>query len=133
MRVLLADSQKQVRSALQALLKLQPGVSVVGEAGEATGLVAQLYQTRPDLVLLDWGLPGLSAIGSVSALRQNHPSLLIIVLSGWPEVGQEALAAGADAFVSKVEPPERLLATLYAINARDGKVGVPVSKTIRIG
>ena len=116
MRILLADDQKQVRLALQALLKRQSGMKVVGEASEAQALMTQIVQTRPDLVLLDWGLPGLADIGSVPVMRQNQPGLSIIVLSGRPEVRGEALAAGADAFVSKMEPPERLLALLYSMN-----------------
>jgi DNA-binding NarL/FixJ family response regulator len=115
MRVLLADDQAQVRSALQTLLKQERGVSVVGEASEARDLLTQIGATHPDLVLLDWELPGLPAIGSLPALRMICPTLLVIALSGRPEVRQEALAAGVDAFVSKIDPPERLLAALHAI------------------
>jgi DNA-binding NarL/FixJ family response regulator len=118
MRVLLADNQPQVRSALQILLKQEPGTSVVGEASEAEGLLTQIRATHPDLVLLDWELPGLPAIGSLSALRRVCPNLLVIALSGRPEVCQEALAAGVDAFVSKIDPPERLLAALHAMDSR---------------
>jgi DNA-binding NarL/FixJ family response regulator len=48
----------------------------------------------------------------------DYPNLLVVVLSGRPEVRREALAAGADAFVSKVDPPERLLAALHAMDSR---------------
>lgn len=118
MRVLLADGQTQVRSALQILLKQQPGVSVVGEVSEAHSLLAQLDATRPDLLLLDWSLPGLATVGSVAALRQLYPHVTVIVLSGRPEACREATAAGAHAFVSKADPPEQLLAALHALGRK---------------
>lgn len=118
MRILLADDQVRVRSALQMLLKEEPGMKVVAEVAEAETLLAQIRATQPDLVVLDWGLPGLRAVGSLPALRLVCPDLAVIVLSGRPEAGREALAAGADAFVSKVEPPEHLLAALHAVAKR---------------
>jgi len=117
-RVLLADDQTNVRSALHRLLKHEPGVKVVGEVSEANELVSQVRTVHPDLVLLDWGLPGLSAIGSLPGLRLNNPKLLVIVMSGRPEARQTALAAGANAFVSKIDPPENLLETLHAMDSR---------------
>lgn len=112
MHILLADDEVRVRSALQMLLKEEPGMKVVAEVAEAKALLAQIRATQPDLVLLDWGLPGLGAVGSLPALRLVCPHLAVIVTSGRPEAGREALAAGADAFVSKVDPPEHLLAAL---------------------
>jgi CheY-like chemotaxis protein len=75
--------------------------------------------THPDLILLDWELPGLPKIGSMTGLQNVYPNLLVIVLSGRPEVRQKALAAGADAFVSKADPPERLLAVLHSMNSKN--------------
>lgn len=113
MYILLADDEVRVRSALQMLLKEEPGMKVVAEVAEAEALLTQIRATRPDLVLLDWGLPGLGAVGSLPVLRLICPNLTVIVISGRPEAGREALAAGADAFVSKVDPPEYLLAVLH--------------------
>ena len=116
MRVLLADSQPKVRSALQLLLKYEPGVRVVGEVGDAENLLTRILSTRPDLILVDWGLPGLAAIGSLPALRKDNPNLKVIVMSGRPEERQLALTAGADIFISKIDPPAQLLAALSAMN-----------------
>lgn len=112
MRVLLADDQSKVRSALRLLLEQQPGLSVVSEAVEAESLLAQAEATQPDLVLLDWELPGLRTDDWLSTLRTLCPRLKVIALSGQPEARRAALAAGADAFVSKGDPPERLLAAV---------------------
>jgi DNA-binding NarL/FixJ family response regulator len=110
--ILLADAQPKVRFALRVLLAQQPEWDVVGEAADAKDLMAKLTATRPRLILLGWELPGLAEIGCAEALRDVDPGLCVIALSGRPEAQQSALAAGADAFVSKSDPPERLLATI---------------------
>jgi DNA-binding NarL/FixJ family response regulator len=112
MRILLADSQPRVRFALRVLLERQPGVQVVGEAVDAVELVAQAAATRPDLVLLAWELPGLAAVDLLPTLHRLCPNLLVVALSGRPGARRAALAAGADAFASKADPPERLLAAI---------------------
>jgi DNA-binding NarL/FixJ family response regulator len=117
MHVLLADDQAEVRSALRFLLEQEPAMSVVGEAAEAAALLDVAEAVQPDLVLLDWELPGLQAPELLHALRCRCRTILI-ALSGRPEAWQEALDAGVDAFVSKGEPPEHLLATLYAFTGR---------------
>ena len=117
MRVLLADDQPKVCSALRLLLNQQPGIEVVGETAEAEALSACVENTDPDLILLDWELPGLSHNGGFPALRARYPNLKVIALNGQPEARITALKAGADAFVSKVDPPERLLGTLSSFNA----------------
>ncbi len=136
MQILLADNQPKVRFGLRVLLERQPGLKVVGEAADAEGLLAQTETLCPDLVLLGWGLPGLakadpsasrrgepvactepsrsepSGQSLLSALRRICPDVYVIALSGRPEARRAALAAGADAFVSKCDPPERLLAAI---------------------
>jgi DNA-binding NarL/FixJ family response regulator len=114
MRILIADGQSKVRFALRVLLERQPGLKVVGEAAHAQDLLAQAEATQPELVLLGWELSGLAQAGSLSDLRQACPNLHVIALSGRPEARQVALDAGADAFVSKIDPPERLLAAIGA-------------------
>jgi DNA-binding NarL/FixJ family response regulator len=112
MRILLADSQPKVRFALRVLLERQPGLAIVGEATDRNDLLNRVEMTLPDVVLLGWELPGLTAMDSLSPLRQIRPNLLVIALSGRSEARLAALSAGADAFVSKGDPPERLLAAI---------------------
>jgi DNA-binding NarL/FixJ family response regulator len=115
MRVLLADNRVEVRSALRFLLEQEPGISVVGEAAEAGALFAQAEAIQPDLVLLDWDLPGARAADLLPMLLTCCPYAKVIVLSGRPEARQEALTAEIFAFVSKGDPPEWLLRTLQAV------------------
>ena len=113
MRVLIADDQPTVRYALRILLGNQVGVEIVGEAENAGELILQTRKTYPDLVLLDWELPGLAEAGSLVRLRQVSQGLIVIALSGRSESRRAAMAVGVNAFVSKVEPPERLLAAMF--------------------
>jgi DNA-binding NarL/FixJ family response regulator len=112
MRVLVADDQAKVRSALRLLVDQQPGIVVQGEAVDTTGLLDWVSAMAPDLVLLDWELPGPDRGRLLPTLRALCPQLRVIALSGRPEARQAALQAGADAFVSKGDPPETLLAAI---------------------
>ncbi len=109
MRLLLADDQSKVRSALRLLLEQQPDWEVIGEAEEAGSLIEQIKLLLPDVVLLDWELPGQQPVRLVATVRTIAPQVRVIALSGRPEARQIALAAQADAFVSKGDPPEALL------------------------
>jgi DNA-binding NarL/FixJ family response regulator len=115
MRVLVADDQIKVRSALKVLLGQHLNWEVVGETGEAELLFVQICDARPDVVLLDWELPGLTHDGEFSDFRARFPNTKIIALSGRPEARRAALELGVDAFVSKMDSPERLLDTLAAL------------------
>lgn len=109
MRILVADEEPKVRFALRVLLARRAGCEVVGETENAEELLIQAEAIHPDLILLGWELPGLKAADSLAALRVICPKIIVIALSGWPEARRAALTAGADVFVSKVDPPERLL------------------------
>ena len=112
MRVFLVDDQIQVRLALRKLFKHRLNMQVVGEAIDARNLGMELEAARPDLLLLDWSVLGPRPGEVLPALRARYPHLPMIVMSGQPEVRRAALAAGADAFISKTDPPDQLLAAL---------------------
>lgn len=117
MRIVLADGRAKVRSALQLLLEQEQDVQVVGEAETGEGLLALAEAQKPEVVLVDWELPG-KAMGEVVAeLRQLVPAVKVIVLSVRPEARHEAAEAGAEAFVSKNAPSETLLAALNQYRA----------------
>lgn len=129
MRVLLADDQEGVRAALRLVLEQEPGMAFVGEACDAPTLIEAAEATQPDLILLDWELPYLRTAQDrrrlLNALHQRCPNVRVIALSGEIESGRRALAAGADIFVSKVEPPERLLCALRSLRGDIANLGLP--------
>jgi DNA-binding NarL/FixJ family response regulator len=113
MRILLADKRARTRFALRILLRQMPGVEIAGEAMAAAGLLAQVEAACPDLLLLDWGLQDLTGGDLLAELRRLCPGLRVIALSGRAEDGPTVLAAGVDAFVSKADPPDHLLAAIH--------------------
>ena len=121
MRVLLADDQDGMRSALRLVLGQETNMELVGEVADVAHLLEETASLLPDLLLLDWELPelGSSRAGRrlLASLHGLHPLLHVIVLSSRPESKRSALAAGADLFVSKTEPPERLMSALRTMLA----------------
>jgi two-component system response regulator DesR len=109
MRVLLADDQDSVRSALKLLLEQESGIEIVGESADATAVLQAIERAQPDLILLDWELPGLPPVQLLRLLRFERPSLTIIAMSSRPEAKKQANALHVDAFFSKSAPPEELL------------------------
>jgi len=122
-RVYLADAQTEERSALRLML-LDLDLQVVGEAADWPTALAQAPATRPDMVVVDWELvangSGAAHVGSLpgsegtsgqalAELRLACPSALVIVLISHLDARQQAaLSAGADAFISKSEMPDRV-------------------------
>mgnify|MGYP000063645948 CR=1 FL=1 len=114
MRVMLADSHTKIRWALRTVIDEEPGLTLVGEAIEAQDLMHQARSLQPDLILLEWELPG-RANGFLTELRALDMGPYVIVLSTQPEQREAVLASGAEAFVSKADAPEQLLATLRSL------------------
>ncbi|NIV34651.1 MAG: response regulator [Anaerolineae bacterium] len=114
--VLIADGRVHARSAMRLLLAQEPDVVVVGEAADMDAAISTMAACRPDVVLLDWELArqrtGRNGDAALNDVRVASPESFVIALSSVPEVRRQALAAGADAFVSKGDPPEKLLATV---------------------
>lgn len=121
-RVYLADAQAEERSALRLML-LDLDMQIVGEAADWITVLSQAPVTRPDIVLVDWDLVanGSGAAHSTTSgqalagLRMACPTAIVIVLISHLDARQQAaLSAGADAFISKSEMPDRVAERLRA-------------------
>ena len=115
-RIVLADDQKSVRLGLRLLLEQEYSITVIGDAYNAGSLLTHVASNCPDLVLLDWGLPGMQPDQLINTLRTLCPKIQIIILSGRPGVMQAAINSGADSFVSKGVSPENLIRTIQSIS-----------------
>jgi DNA-binding NarL/FixJ family response regulator len=109
MRILIADNREKVRLALRLLLEQRRDSKIVGDVADGQDLVIQATFKRPDLLLLDWDLPGFEASVLIPKLLLECPGLYVIALSSHPEDRPAALAAGVDDFVSKTDPPKILM------------------------
>jgi DNA-binding NarL/FixJ family response regulator len=115
MRILLADDAAKVRFALRVLLERRRDFRVVGEAVDTGELLALSKAIVPDLILLDWELPGYGPELTLLALKVHCPHTRVVALSSNPESEKEAKKAGADAFISKTAPPGYVLKVLYGV------------------
>jgi len=116
-RIYLADSQPEERFALRLLLQ-DLKMEVVGEADNWLTTLAQAPISRIDMLLVDWDLLPESATAALEELRAACPAALVIVLISHLDARhQAALSAGADAFISKAETPERVAEHLRAYAA----------------
>jgi DNA-binding NarL/FixJ family response regulator len=113
MDTLLAIHSRDLRLAIDLLLREEPGINVVGVASETEALMALLQTARPDLILLDWDLPGrpiLETLPKIQRAATRHPK--VIVLGDREQDRESALTAGADEFIIKGEPPQHLVAAI---------------------
>jgi len=117
MRVLVADDLLAVQSALALLLGQEVNLRVIGQASDAAGVLRAVAQDPPDVILLDWELPGMPADALVQQLRQSHPDLCIIALSSRPEAESAAMLAGVDAFIDKLSAADTLLEALEHVTS----------------
>ncbi|MEW6933860.1 response regulator transcription factor [Trueperella pyogenes] len=118
-RVVLADDQALVRGALAALLSLEEGIDVVGQAGRGEELVRLVEELRPDVALVDIEMPGMDGIEATRQIAAAHPEVacLIVTTFGRPGYLQRALDAGARGFVVKETPAEQLADMVRAVHA----------------
>ena len=116
-RVYLADSKSEERAALRLLL-LDLKMEVVGEAADWSTTLAQAPVSRTDMLLVDWDLLPNSPNAALDTLRTACPAALVIILISHLDARQQAaLSAGADAFISKGETPERVAERLRTVAA----------------
>ena len=118
MQALVATKQADLRLAIELYLVEEPGMDIVGTASEAAGLRSLARTTRPDLIMLDWDLPGHSPTSLLAELKRIDSCLQVIVLGKELEQRTVVLAAGADAFVLKGDPPGRLLTAIRQARAQ---------------
>jgi DNA-binding NarL/FixJ family response regulator len=110
-RVLVVDDQPLFRAGLVALLNASPDLTVVGEAGDGVTASALAESSRPDVILLDIRLPGLTELARVAATAR----LLVLTSFDLDEYVHEALRLGAAGFVLKESEPARLIAAITAV------------------
>jgi two-component system, NarL family, response regulator DesR len=105
-RVLLADDEDLIRTAVAALLELEPDLEVVAQAADGRAAVDTALAHRPDVAVIDLEMPKLDGIEVAGELASALPSCAVVILTGRgrPQHLQRALAAGAKGFVAKGSP-----------------------------
>ncbi len=118
-RFLLADDNPDLRSALRLMLETRLNAPLVFEAHDHASMIEQCLAHQPECLILDWELRGFNDRNCLTDLHDLLPELKIIVISARPESAQEAVAAHADAFVSKTDPPSEIMNAIRRLNGKD--------------
>jgi DNA-binding NarL/FixJ family response regulator len=103
MKVLLVDDSRTVRKLLRRVLSNAPGVVVAGEATSGEEALASAADLRPDVVIMDWHMPGMNGAQATAALREMHPEARVVGFTSSRDAGihHALLDAGAAAVFAK--------------------------------
>lgn len=117
LRLLLADDHPFVREGIRSFLADVPDIEIVGEAATGEEAVEMTASLRPDILLLDINLPGISGIEALRLIKSKVPGTKVLVLSvhNNKEYVIQGAKAGAQGYLLKDAPPEELLQALRAI------------------
>jgi DNA-binding NarL/FixJ family response regulator len=132
LRLLLADDHHVVRAGLRCLLESQPGWEVVAEASDGREAVAKAVETRPDVALLDIGMPVLNGLEAAHQIVQSLPRTKIVMLTVHDSEAMihKVLAAGARGYLFKTDVARDLFAAITAVHADDTFFTPKVSEII---
>jgi DNA-binding NarL/FixJ family response regulator len=116
-QVLLVDDHKIMRDGIKAILRQNPDFQVMGEAEDGSEAVAFCKKKRPDVILMDIGLPGLNGIETTTEILRHFPEVKIIILSMYDDEHSvvSAIKSGAKAFVLKKASDNDLLDALRVV------------------
>jgi len=120
LRILLADDHEIVRRGLCALLQKHEGWEICGEATDGREAVEKAKELKPDVVIVDVGMPNLNGLDATRRIMQNDPDSKVIVLTvtDADQVIREALDAGARGFVLKSDAARDLVSAVEALQSR---------------
>lgn len=116
-QILIVDDQQRARQSLRALLSTWPPAADIREAADGREAVQRVAARQPDLVLMDIRMPVMDGLQATRTIKAHWPRVRVIVMTLYGEYEPEAMAAGADGFFGKGEPPSRLLAALSSLLA----------------
>jgi DNA-binding NarL/FixJ family response regulator len=110
-RVAIVEDQREIREGLALLIGASPGFRCVGAWRTMEEAVAAVRAGPPDVLLVDLELPGISGIEGIRLLKEQHPALLLLVLTVYDDDDRifHAVCAGACGYLLKKTPPARLL------------------------
>jgi DNA-binding NarL/FixJ family response regulator len=131
-RVLLVDDHVLVRAGLAVLLESNPGMVVVGEAGDGGEAVRAALAVEPDVVLMDLSMPGVDGVTATRMLLAARPQTEVLVLTSFSDRDRvrEALSAGAIGYLLKDSPPQDLINGIRAAFRHGSPLDPRVARTL---
>lgn len=119
--IVLADDHEIVRSGIRMVLEEQPDMQVVAEAGDGEGAARYALGHKPQILVLDLNMPGVSGLDAIPRIQEASPATAIIVLTmqAEPAFAREALQSGAKGYVIKQSAASELVGAIRAVIAGD--------------
>jgi DNA-binding NarL/FixJ family response regulator len=129
-RVILADDHTLLRAGIRALLEYLPGVEVVAEAADGLKALELALALRPDVILMDIAMPGLSGLEAAARLKQDDPEIKVLILSMHEDDAyvRRAILLGAAGYLLKDSDTEELGLAIRAVARGETYLSPAVSK-----
>lgn len=131
-RVYLVDDHAMIRAAVRSLLARATNIDVVGDEGDARQAIARVAELKPDVVLLDITMPGLSGIDAIVPIRESSPRTKIVMLTHHQGQNfvEQALRAGAEGYLSKDSDENELALAVRTVHAGNPYVSPKVTRAL---
>jgi len=131
-RVLLADDHQLMRSGVRLMLEREPDITVVGEAGDGREAVALAKSLKPEVVVMDIGMPNLNGIEAALQMTQHNPELAVVMLSMHSDESYvlRALKAGARGYLLKDSAEADLIKAVHVVAGGKSFFSPAVSKVL---
>ena len=132
MKFLIADSDAIFREGLQSLLARHPEFDYLGQASTADEVVEQLHNLKPDLVLLEFGLPGSVGFSTLAQIWAEQPGTVVVMMAAEDsdDILFEAIRSGAQGLIVKGTPFDKIFAALLAV--KQGEAAISRSMATRL-
>jgi DNA-binding NarL/FixJ family response regulator len=132
MRIIIVDDHQIVREGLKTILQDDPDFEVVAESGSAKGLAALVQRTRPDVVLLDARLPGVSGAEACRQLVAANPDIAVLMVSSYTDdrLVEECIRAGAKGYLIKDIQRLSLKESIRAVSQGGGAVSPAIAAKV---
>ncbi len=131
-RILVADDHEVVRHGLRRLLETRPGWQVCGEAATGTEAVAKARQLKPEVVVMDFGMPEMNGADATRQILEAspHTEVLVLTMHDAEQMVRDILSSGARGYVLKSDASRDLLAAVQALLAHKSFLSPAVSKVV---
>ena len=131
-RIALVEDDRGTRESLEALLRADPGVEVVGVHATGEEALERVPQEKPDVLLMDIRLPGIGGVEVAGRLSRSMPSLSVLMLTTYedPQTIFEALRVGAHGYLLKNRPLRELMEAIHEVHAGGSPMSMRVARKV---